>query len=82
LIGHREIERGEDKCGGAREWGRATMNEDRYGLRRILLDRIVALQLEVQSTNDPEARALLEEARDALQAFDAESLRKEVSGGR
>jgi hypothetical protein len=58
------------------------MNEDRYGLRRILLDRIVALQLEVQSTNDPEARALLEEARDALQAFDAESLRKEVSGGR
>jgi hypothetical protein len=39
----------------------------------------------VQSTNDPEARALLEEARAALQAFDAESLRlfnREVSGGR
>ena len=61
------------------------MSEDRYGMRRILLDRIVALQLEVQSTGDPEARALLEQARDELRAFDAESLRlfnREVSGGR
>ena len=61
------------------------MSEDRNAIRRIILDRIVALQLEVQSSGDPEARALLEEARDALRAFDAESLRlfnREVSGGR
>jgi hypothetical protein len=59
--------------------------EGRAELRRALLDRIVALQLEVQTSGDPEARALLEEARDALRAFDAESLRifnREVSGGR
>jgi hypothetical protein len=58
---------------------------NRRELRRELLDRIIALQLEVQSSGDPEARALLEEARDALRAFDAESLRlfnREVSGGR
>jgi hypothetical protein len=48
---------------------------DRAELRRALLDRIVALQLEVQSTNDPEARALLEQARDALSEFDRETLR-------
>ena len=58
---------------------------DRSGIRRVLLDRIVALQLEVQTSGDPEARALLEEARDTLQQFDAELLRlfnREVSGGR
>jgi hypothetical protein len=64
----------------------AIMSEsDRHGLRRLLLDRIVALQLEVQTSGDAEARALLEQARDALRAFDAESLRlfnREVSGGR
>ena len=61
----------------------ATAN--RHELRRELLGRIVALRLEVQSTNDPEARALLEEARAALAEFDRESLRlfnREVSGGR
>ena len=60
------------------------MSEDRYSMRRLLLDRIVALQLEVQTSGDTEARLLLEEARAALQAFDAESLRlfnREISGG-
>src|SRR5262245_26406394 len=60
----------------------STAREGRAEVRRALLGRIVALQLEVQTAGDPEARALLEEARTALQAFDAESLRlfnREVS---
>jgi hypothetical protein len=40
------------------------MSEDRYHLRRILLDRIVALQLEVQTSGDPEARARLPKRRE------------------
>ena len=62
----------------------STAREDRAELRRELLDRIVALQMQAQC-GDAEARVLLEEARDALRAFDAESLRlfnREVSGGR
>jgi hypothetical protein len=62
----------------------STAREDRAELRRELLDRIVVLQMQAQC-GDAEARALLEQARDALQAFDAESLRlfnREVSGGR
>jgi hypothetical protein len=57
--------------------------EDRHGLRRLLLDRIVGLQMQAQC-GDAEARALLEEAREALRELDAESLRlfnKEVSRG-
>ena len=60
------------------------MSEDRYGMRRVLFYRFVTLQMQAQC-GDTKARALLEEARDALQAFDAESLRlfnREVSGGR
>jgi hypothetical protein len=53
----------------------STAREGRAELRRALLDRIVALQLEVQTSGDAEARALLEEARDALSEFDRETLR-------
>ena len=59
-----------------------TGESDRRELRRELLDRIATLQMRAQC-GDAEARALLEEARDALRAFDAESLRlfnKEVGG--
>jgi hypothetical protein len=59
------------------------MSEDRHGMRRRLLDRVVALQMQAQC-GDAEARALLQQARDALRQFDAESLRlfnREVSGG-
>jgi hypothetical protein len=60
------------------------MSEDRHGMRRVLLDRIVGLQMQAQC-GDAEARLLLEEARAALQRFNAESLRlfnREISGGR
>jgi hypothetical protein len=59
-----------------------TAREDRAELRRELLDRIVVLRMQAQC-GDAEARPLLEQARDALQAFDAESLRlfnEEISG--
>lgn len=61
-----------------------TAREGRAELRRALLDRIVALQMQAQC-GDAEARALLQQARDALAEFDRESLRlfnREVSGGR
>jgi len=60
------------------------MSEDRQRIRRLLLDRIVALQMQAQC-GDAEARAMLEHARDELQKFDRESLRlfnQEISGAR
>ena len=60
----------------------STATANRRELRRELLDRIVALQMQAQC-GDAEARALLEQARDTLQRFDVESLRlfnEEISG--
>jgi hypothetical protein len=51
----------------------ATAN--RRELRRALLDEIVRLQIQCQACPDAEVRDALAQARDALRAFDAESLR-------
>jgi hypothetical protein len=54
-----------------RRWGgRMSDNEDRRAERQRLVDRLVGLQLEMQSDPDPWTRAELLQAREALVQFD------------
>src|SRR5262245_35601091 len=69
-VRHRTLISGTAHPGGGHRM--STARDGRAELRRELLARIIALQLEVQTSGDAEARALLEEARAALREFDAE----------